>query len=550
MNDVSDFATGGDGPWAFSFRAIETNAPMHWEGPWLDRVLAMMRQRGFNALATHQNDLLDELSHLDSGGHEGVGDLRRKMVYSRASWMRRLARRLGEQGAGLYLEVKEPSYADYLLDLYPDLVDANGAVNPLNSQWPSILKRKVEAVLSAIPDLAGIIVSFSSPESRASPHRYLRKEQEREFDFASWLRSMIDAIAEPLEMAGKRLIVRDFSYGRQEQLETLNVLKSSDRRLAAALKITPLDYFPGFPNNPAIRAMGDVPVIVEFEAVGEDTGWGLVPNCRAAEFVDRMNYVQSAGAAGIMIRINWEGIIGWSALDSLSDSNIFALARLMVKGAAQDPETLVCAWIEERYGLAADSPLARELASALVKSLGCIREIYWFGNVFPRHSQIPLTWQQAWWSMQHHALSHWYMDGSHDRDFELTEANRHLLFKAKADAVALAENVALEVQQLLNSDSVPDALRADMGPSFARMPAYLQAFDLAMRGAFLAKRYDRDHGQEDRDAVLSIAAEMEALAGVYAAISEADKGGAEAHVVDVMFDHAHLRSFARSLREL
>ena len=111
-------------------------------------------------------------------------------------------------------------------------------------------------------------------------------------------------------------------------VDTLAVLKSSKRRLAAALKITPLDYFPGFPNNPAIAAMGDVPVIVEFEAVGEDTGWGVVPNCRAAEFVDRMHYVRDSGAVGVMIRINWAGVIGWSALDSLSDLNVFALAQL------------------------------------------------------------------------------------------------------------------------------------------------------------------------------------------------------------------------------
>lgn len=213
-----------------------------------------------------------------------------------------------------------------MLGLYPDLIDGDGGVNPLHPLWIDILSRKVRAVLEAIPDLAGIIVSFSSPESRVSPHDYLDKGQA--YDFASWLHAMIDAIAEPLAAAGKQLIVGDFAYGHRAQTDTLSVLRSSRRRLAAALKITPLDYFPGFPNNPAIAAMGDVPVIVEFEAVGEDTGWGVVPNCRAAEFVDRMRYVRDAGAVGIMIRINWEGIIGWSALDSLSDLNVFALAQL------------------------------------------------------------------------------------------------------------------------------------------------------------------------------------------------------------------------------
>jgi len=550
MTDASDFAPGGDGRWSLAFRAIETNAPMHWEGAWLDRVLPMMARRGFNALVVHQNDLLDELCHLDADDLEGVGDLRRKMVYSRTSWMRRLARRLRKQGADLYLEVKEPSYADYMIGLYPDLIDGDGRVDPLHPLWTDILSRKVRAVLEAIPELAGIIVSFSSPESRVSPHDYLAKGRTQDFDFASWLEAMIDAIAEPLEAAGKRLIVRDFAYGHRAQTDTLSVLRSSKRRLAAALKITPLDYFPGFPNNPAIAAMGDVPVIVEFEAVGEDTGWGVVPNCRAAEFVDRMRYVRDSGAVGIMIRINWEGIIGWSALDSLSDLNVFVLAQLAQREASNEPKSLVKTWIDERYGVEPRSVLPKQLASALVRSFDCVREIYWFGNVFPRHSQVPLTWQQAWWSMRHHAVAHWSEGRAHANDFDLTEANRNRLFSAKADAVALANDLAGEVKQLLSSGAITDAMRTDFGPPFSRLPIYMRAFELAMQGAFFAQRHALDHDRADRDAAVAIASKLDGMAEAYAARAMSDAKGPADHVIDVMFDPAHLRSFARSLREI
>ena len=539
-----------DPTWRYPFRAIETNEPMHWNGEWLDRVLAMMRSRGFNALVTHQNNLLDELTHLDDTDTEGVGDLRRKIVYGRVAWMRRLSSRLRSQSAKLYLEVKEPSFADYILAHYPETTEAGGVVNPLHPAWEEIVSRKVLQVIQALPELGGLIVSLSSPESRISPEGYARQRTDREYDFGMWLNRMVEAIRHPIASAGMELIVRDFTYGRERHDETIEILDQPRNSVAAAVKITPRDYFPCFPDNVAARRLLNVPVVFEFEAFGENTGWGVVPNCRVTEFSERMRFVEELGCRGLMLRINWEGVLGWSAIDGISDVNIHALSQLSRRGGATDPVAIVEGWLSDRYGTAPDSDAAARLARLLLDSFDCIKETYWHGNVFPRHSQIPLNWQQGWWSMRQHTLTDWSTDGAHDNDFDLSEDSRERLFSAKARAVRLASRLAAEAAVVLQSRNLPEPIRHELAPPFENLPVYMSAFDLATRGAFFAARFEAKGVSDDREAAHSISAEMSDLAEQYAARAAAASGTSAEHVAAVMFDPKHIVSFAASLSAL
>lgn len=549
----SQLVTGGnpsaanDSNWTYPFRAIETNEPMHWNGEWLDRVLAMMRERGFNVLATHQNNLLDELTHLDEASAEGVGDLRRKKVYSRVAWMRRLARRLGEQSAMLYLEVKEPSFADYVLSLFPETIDKGGNVNPIHPIWEEIVSRKVSQVISALPELGGLIVSLSSPESRISPEEYVKQVGDKNFEFGLWLDRMIEAIRLPLSEAGMELIVRDFTYGRALHDTTISVLDRPREAMATSVKISPCDYFPDFPNNVAANRVRNVPVVVEFEAFGENTGWGVVPNCRVAELIQRMQFVEALGGKGFMVRINWEGVLGWSAVDGTSDVNIFALSKLAQRDPAAEALDIVVHWLGERYGLETGSNVAVQLARLLLESFDVIKKIYWYGNVFPRHSQVPLSWQQGWWSMRQHALTDWCSDGSHDNDFVLNEENRERLFGEKASASVAAERLASSVNVVLAGDDLPDRLRQELALPFTNLPDYVRAFELATQGAFWAARYEAKGQRADRTAAHDVGAEMADLLEKFEGRSKAAIGTASEHVSAVMFDPSHLLSFAASL---
>lgn len=550
MTQIATKDASDDAPrWHFAFRAIETNEPLHWNGTWLDRVLEMMQPRGFNALVCHQNDLLDELTHLDHHDATGVGDLRSKMVKSRVAWMRRLSSKLRGQSAELFLQVKEPSFADYIPQLFPKVVDADGNINPLHPVWADILKRKVSAVLDAIPELGGLIVSLSSPESRISPEDYARQHGAPDFDFSEWLERMIEAAHAPLLAAGKTLIVRDFTYGRERHDQTVAALNRNREGFAASIKISPRDYFPDFPNNAAAARLDKVPVVFEFEAFGENTGWGMVPNCRAREYCDRVDFVKAAKAHGVMTRINWEGVWGWSAIDCVSDVNIFALSELARHGHSADPVTIIETWLQSRYGLPKSAKRA-QLAELLDESFECIRAIYWHGNIFPRHSQLPKSWDQGWWSMQDHALSDWVTDGSHDDDFSLTSENLDRLSAEKSKAVEIADRLCQNMGMLLADPSLPPKLVRELRAPFANLPIYIRAFDAATEGAFFAKRFTIDQLTSDKESALAAARQLREYASQFEGRVQDHSDLESEHVAAIMFDPDSLRSFAKSLETL
>ncbi len=64
-----------------------------------------------------------------------------------------------------YLETKELWYRTYLLNAHPELMK-EGVLCPYHPFWQDYLAAKLEALYENLPDLAGIIVSVATKESR------------------------------------------------------------------------------------------------------------------------------------------------------------------------------------------------------------------------------------------------------------------------------------------------------------------------------------------------------------------------------------------------
>ncbi|MEO1493703.1 MAG: hypothetical protein AAFV19_16245 [Pseudomonadota bacterium] len=461
------------------FIALEIHDASLWDPARVLPLERTIKDWGYNALVLHQNDLLDCCTQLGLTANYGVADLRLKKVRNNAAWLDRLTRRLSRIGAELYLEIKEPSFHDYAVELYPDLLGPDGQTDPRQPVWATFCRAKVADLLERVPNIGGLIVTLASPESRVSLPDFLADRDE--IDTGAWFDRMIAAFHEPLAAAGKTLYIRDFSYTADMQSDVLTAVARCKGAVGASVKITAHDYFPEFPENPAARQV-DGPLIFEFEALGEHMGWGVIPNCRVAEFRDRMDGYRRYGANGVLMRTSWEAITGVNAMDSLSAVNVYALPKMILRDG--DPAEVICGWLDETHGLTGD--LAGTVADLLLRSWHIPAAAYWNGRVFPRHSCLPSTWQEGWLSMETSGMGRRDRDLSIDpEDPSLSETARVRLFDEKAAAVALARSLAKDAEGILRQ--LPEKLATQFA-AFSWLPAFARQFELATKATFYAAR--------------------------------------------------------------
>ena len=512
---------------------LELHDASLWEPARVLPVIDVMERWGYNTLVLHQNDLLDACTQLGLTANYGVSDLRLKKVRNNTAWLNRLVDRLALFDARLFLEIKEPSFHDYALELYPDLLGPDGRPDPTKPAWGSFVSDKVQDLLRRIPGLGGIVATVSSPESRVSLPDF-QAANGVSLDRAAWFDHMIAALASPLLAAGKDLFIRDFSYTKDLQSDVLAAVDRQNGRVGSSVKVTAHDYFPEYPENPAARS-APKPLILEFEGFGEHTGWGVIPNCRVGEFCDRMAGYREMGASGFLMRISWEAITGAHALDGLSGANVYALPLLAQED--QSPRHLVCGWLVDAFGLSGD--LAHEVADLLLQSWEIPAAAYWQGRVFPRHSCLPSTWQEGWLSMHSDGMGRRDRALSiHPDDPLLTETAREALFRRKTEACDLATQLATRADQFC--PRLPERL-AGMFDGFAWLPVFARQFELATQATFFAARNGAEDGARVnalREDMLDFADDLERRL--------ADAGGILHHQT-ILFDPEQVRAFARSL---
>ena len=460
--------------------AMEIHDLSLWEPSRVLPAIDAMERWGYNALVLHQNDLLDACTQIGMAANYGVADLRLKKVRNNTAWLNRLIRRLAEFDARLFLEIKEPSFHDYALEFFPNLIGPDGHPDPTHPDWAKLCRQKTEALLAEVPRIGGLIINLSSPESRVSLPDYLATHGSEQ-SISGWFDTMIGAFHAPLKASGKQLFIRDFSYTETMQSDVLAAVDRCDGTVGASVKITAHDYFPEFPENPAARHVAS-PVILEFEAFGEHMGWGGIPNCRVDEFRRRMFGYRDIGAVGFLMRISWEAISGESALDSLSAVNVFALPRLIDKDT--DANGLVMDWLAQEFGVTGE--IATRAADLMRRSWAIPAAAYWNGMVFPRHSCLPSTWQEGWLSMQSNGMGRRDRDlGISPNDPLLSEESRITLFEIKEKSTVLARELAREAA-ILAQDLPPPV--AELFSSFRWLPVFARQFELATKATYHAAR--------------------------------------------------------------
>ena len=142
------------------------------------------------------------------------------------------------------------------------------------------------------------------------------------YDVNRWYRELITAMFKPLDRAGMRLIVRDFSYTADHQYAMVDAAKDVSEKIVMALKKTPHDYYPTFPDNPTVGNCGNLTQWIEFDTWGQYFGLGILPCSVAEDMKGRMKRYLEKGASGIMLRTDWERLYQGSTFN-LSLIHIF-----------------------------------------------------------------------------------------------------------------------------------------------------------------------------------------------------------------------------------
>ncbi|MBC7091972.1 MAG: hypothetical protein H5T50_08735, partial [Nitrososphaeria archaeon] len=189
-----------------------------------------MKELDLNALIFHQNDIIQNLvlptevyPHLiriDDLGPERIlsSFIRTINYYNNRVYIDRVITEAKRSNIDFYLEVKEISYPDDIFELYPEIVKPDGSICPTNPFWWYYLDAKIRELFNVLPDIAGIIVSPGTNETKVSIQGNTCKCKRCQITRPQeWYKKLIETMYKPISEKRKILAVRDFTKTPQDQ---------------------------------------------------------------------------------------------------------------------------------------------------------------------------------------------------------------------------------------------------------------------------------------------------------------------------------------------
>jgi hypothetical protein len=543
----------------FAFRGLEIHSSRMWRWASVRRALDLMPRIGLNALIFHQNDLIDQLVY--PAACFSVETLwkrwpvRMHTIDNNRHYLRRVIEEAKRRNIGFYLEVKEIYYPEGLLDLHPELRKPDGAVCASSPFWWTFLENKVRELLEVVPDIAGIIVSPASRESKVSISTNTCScnacRTARPLD---WYHRLLDAMYRPLAEKGKTLAVRDFSYTAEHQNLAIDAASLCSKEIVISLKNTPHDFYPTFPDNPRIGHTHGHPQWVEFDTWGQFFGIGFFPCSVVEDMQRRIDHCRRNGVTGVSFRTDWEVMTEASSFNSFNLLNVVA-GGLLSNRSGVDPEEIYRAWAG--YGLLSplspescmetpvplSSPEAVQRLQDFMKASWSVMEksVYVRGHVFHEDLMFPLSLKLAFDMMTRiHGRDDW--DPGASGRVEPTEENLRVIFSEKE--AALREVRALPGILAPRTLGLPGRLVEEIKTMLGLYQVHVEGFGHCARACFLVGKAlsSRHPGDFDRavDSIRGLALFRDALVRRL-------EGTSYPHYVYWLLDTDRLQSLIRDL---
>jgi hypothetical protein len=423
----------------FPVRALEIHDSFSiWNLDRIRRALSFMRRNGMNSLILHENEIVDKvvypgLLYGAGDGSTNTYDIHRRVhrvIYDRKpspfvfiaeklifrDLLRIIIHEGSRAGIRVYLQNKELWFPE---TVYGSKLVKDGAVCPCEPYWwEEYLPAKYRELADNFPELAGVVTSTATRESKASPALgRCGCERCRAMRLPEWQRLVTTAIHGPLHRAGMELVVRDFTYAADEQDRLAEGIIGLPADVAVSIKNTPQDYYPTYDHNPLLGKVGRHPQWIEYDVMGEYYGFGVAPCILLDDIKDRMRHDLERGGVGFTARVDWEALPNHSCFETANLLNLYG-AALLGRDPDMDLAEIYDRWLSEEHLLQPGlQPERRAECRGLIRDvLGRTwpvieKSLYIGGVVVNENSKIPVSVENAdYLSQELHGFRKWYPD--------------------------------------------------------------------------------------------------------------------------------------------
>lgn len=499
----------------FTFRAMELHDfTQIWDLDEIKRKLDFMVRNNMNALVFHEPGIEDKIvfpakflgsSKKATNYYETFLEidhqilehaLRENLNLNRRDYMNHLIREAKAAGVNVYFENKELWFSDFILKYKKELMK-DGVICPSDPFWyEEFLPSKYQELFVALPDLAGIICSIGTGEARLAISNTFACSCERcqHLDPVEWYKNMIMSMYKPFSEAGKKLIIRDFIYTKEEQERFKAAFNAMPDDIVLSLKNTPHDFYPTFPNNPLMGHVKQHPQITEYDVNGQFFGWGAQPSSMLKDIKERMDYAAEHNVTGFLARTDWEGVQDWTCFDNLNMVNLYAICAYAENPDVKEDD-IYLKWLTEEKMLK-ENLTPQELKSCIewVKKImsptWSIVEKTNFVNgcLFSNDSCMHLTPAQfTFIGGTHHSLSEW--DPEKKDALAMTPENIAAIINDKEFARDTCEKLVDFIEE--GNCGLNDTAYAKVCEHFSFMRWYVRGFRLTARG-YAFSRYSAE----------------------------------------------------------
>lgn len=559
----------------YAVRGLELHSLYAWDYTWIMKVMDIMTKLEMNTLVLHRNDFVDAMvypgksfGYQAKDGDRSIFDVygqifrkvyqytptRRSCVYQKRVFLKRVLEQAKRRGFNVYIENKELYFPEILLEFYPELVH-DGHVCATDPFWLDFLKEKYTEFFRDFPEVAGIITSPATGESKVSiKSNRCTCERCRSTSKEDWFRSILYAMYDVLHGAGKDLIIRDFVFDPKAQQEIATVMEQLPEDVIISLKNTPHDYYPTFPVNPRIGRVGHHRQWIEFDTMGQYYGWGLGVGNLMEDYRKRLKDAREKGATGAIFRLDWESLDGHTSFGTPNKLNVYSAGHLTRNLDTPSPDIYLDFLNSEGWisgGGNTDEGI-RWFQSVMEKTWDVTsKTIFINGCVFSDSSVMPISVEHAvWLAEEKNSLKDW--DPSKALSLSPVWTSVEAALSEKDDALEMAEAL------WERSKAYPKEICADKAQWLSSWMwmnrEYVRMFRSAARSILLARylqesnEIDEAYRAEKKKQLEQELAAMEVLEGDFRVFFNSTDY--KPHIVYTLLDPDRIECLRRNIRRM
>jgi len=284
-----------------------------------------------------------------------------------------------------------------------------------------------------------------------------------------------------------------------------------------AMKNTPHDYYPTFPDNPRIGRADGHPQWIEFDCWGQYFGMGFFPVSVIEDMQRRLRHCRASGATGVWFRTDLEVINDQSVFSSFDVLNLMGGAMLS-RQIEQDLDRVYRAWLA--FGIpdvmkseSEQGPPVPVGAEHLASWSIMEGTIYIRGFVFTEGScQFPVSVDRAFSNMLVFQGREDWEPGA-NRRVEPTEENIRVIFAEKTQAIEEVKRLP-EILKI-DQTALPAPLKESVRTMLDLYALYVRGYCLCTFGCYLTRKAERSRTAADMtaakaacDAIVAYRAEL------------------------------------------